>query len=536
MFMRATFVLYWLLMALSVQGATPEVGKDTLRKLVKLPTITFPVNWQFDPERGFTVGSGESDVLAQITALRKEMQKDASDAELYLSIAQLYSSINESAKAKFNCNRAADLYRKQLETQVDDGVLLANFGEALAGAGKPSEAESILRRAARTAPKEWKCWVALGRFLDAEARRAVYDNPTPAPDENGKVTDASSDKISPSQVALARKWSEEAGDVFDKAVHAAPEEAEVYFRRGLHRCLRNALLNRIRMASGEQAEDVALLNDCFTPESLADLQRASRLSPQDYKTIGGTVLFEIYTVSAEKGQVNWGTFTWNSLPDKSQRSIHEGITRLENLAQSPRTRVAAGALEVLGILQGPILHESRSCAANLQRALAMDPSREQAWETLAANVAQSKHYDELLATCEERVKQTDSARSRILLAKAYEKLKLWDECEQQIRLALKLDPDDFTANLALADLLLKRGQDSTALSDANGWLVRAEYLLNKMTPRQRTQLHMVDLTLARGIYFALTDEVETARRWVKAVIDQDKDNKFAQEILDAMDY
>ena len=133
-------------------------------------------------------------------------------------------------------------------------------------------------------------------------------------------------------------------------------------------------------------------------------------------------------------------------------------------------------------------------------------------------------------------RERDSARSRVLLAKAYEKLGDWSECEQQVRLALKLDADDFTANLGLADLLLKHSQDESSLSDANGWLARAEYLLNKMSARQRTQLHMVDLTLARGIYYALTDEVETARRWVRAVIEQDKDNKFAQEILDAMGY
>src|SRR5580698_4650374 len=123
MFMRANFLVCWLLMALSVRGATPEVGKDTLRKLVKLPTITFPANWQFDPERGFTLGSGEPDVLAQISALRKEMQRDNSDAERYMSIAELYSSINESTKAKHTCDRAVDLYRKQADLQPDDGIL-----------------------------------------------------------------------------------------------------------------------------------------------------------------------------------------------------------------------------------------------------------------------------------------------------------------------------------------------------------------------------------------------------------------------------
>ena len=37
-------------------------------------------------------------------------------------------------------------------------------------------------------------------------------------------------------------------------------------------------------------------------------------------------------------------------------------------------------------------------------------------------------------------------------------------------------------------------------------------------------------------YFALTDELETARQWVQTVIERDRDNKFAREILSAMDY
>ncbi len=537
--MRAIFLLFCWLLALAAQGATPEVGKDRLRMLIKLPTVSFPSNWQFDPERGFIVDSGGADVLAQIATLRQEIQKDGADPERYLNIADLYSSINESVKAAHNYERAVELFRKQADTQSEDGVALAKFGRALAGAGRTAEAESVLRRATRIAPKEWECWVALGRVLDAEARRALYDvpAPAPAPDQGDKPADvAVPDKPSADQVAQAKKWMDEAGEVFNKAATIGPDEAEVCFRRGMHRCLRNALFNRIRVASGEQADEVAPLDGCFTVESLADLQHASRLRPKDYRRITATVLFEIYTVSAQKGQVDWTAFSWNSLPDKSQRSIRDAVTRLENLGESPHRKVAAGALEALGILQGPILREPLSCVATLRHALVLDPSRDQAWETLTATLAQSKHYDDLLAACEERVKQKDSARSRVLLAKAYEKLKQWDECEQQIRQALKLDADDFTANLALADLLLKHSQDATTLSDANGWLARAEYLLNKMAAQQRTQLHMIDLTLTRGIYFALTDEVETARRWVKAVIDQDKENKFAQEILDAMGY
>lgn len=536
--MRAIFLLFCWLMALAVQGATPEVGKDRLRTLIKLPTISFPSNWQFDPERGFLVGSGEADVTAKINTLRQEIQKDGADAERYLKIADLYSSINETSKASHNCQRAVELFRKQADAESEDGLVLAKFGRALAGAGRAQEAESVLRRAVRIAPKESECWVALGRVLDSEARGVLYaPAPVTATESGDKPTDvAAPDRPNVDQVAQARKWMDEAGGAFNKAATVGPEEAEVYFRRGMHRCLRAALLNRIRTLSGEESDDVAPLDGCFTAETLADLQHASRLSPKDYRMTASAVMFEIYTVSGQKGRVDWGAFSWNSLPDRSQRSIRDAMARLENLGENPHRTVAAGALEELGILEGPILRQPLRCETDLRRALLLDPSRDLAWETLTATLAQSQHYEDLLTACQARVKQRDSARNRVLLAKAYEKLKQWDNCEAEIREALKLDGDDFTANLALADLLLKHGQDESTLSDANGWIARAEYILNKMSAQQRTQLHMVDLTLTRGIYFALTDEVETARRWVKAVIDQDKDNKFAQEILDAIGY
>ena len=68
-----------------------------------------------------------------------------------------------------------------------------------------TEAESVLRRAAGLAPREWKCWVALGRFLDAQARHTIYDIPATAPAEADTATDAAAGRLSPAQVAFAKK-------------------------------------------------------------------------------------------------------------------------------------------------------------------------------------------------------------------------------------------------------------------------------------------------------------------------------------------
>lgn len=536
--MRLTFVWFCLLLALGVQAATPELGKDKLRRLVKLPGLTFQAEWAFDPETGFTLGSNDQDKSSQIKTLRKELLADPTDADGYLRLGALYADVNDYPNASSARSKAVQLFRNRVDLQPEDALLLAKFGQALQAAGKKQEAESVLRRAILAGPKEWKCWLALGRFLDAESRRIISEHAKPgsAVKMKGRSSSDSADSAA-DRVALAQKRLAEAGDCFDQAVTNAPAEAEVYLRRGLHRTLQSSLLNDIREASGEHKPDIEVLSDYFSTETLADLQQASRLSTKDYRLIGNVALFEIYSVNARNGKRSLGAgFDWTTLPDASQRSIRRDMTQLEDLAADPDPKLAAGALEVLSILQGPVLHETSSRVANLRRALALDPSREQVWEMLAGTLARAERYEELLSVCETHLKQKDSARSHILLAKAYERLKQWDNAEEQVAAALRQAPNDFTANLSLAALLVKRSDDPSVLGEANGWLSRCDQILAGMPTAQRPRQLVIDFTLTRGIYYALADDIEAARRWVKTVIDSDRENELAKDILAAMAY
>lgn len=512
------FLCGWLL-ALTAFGATPEVGKDALRKLVRMPSITFESAWTFDAEHGFTLGSHEHDTLAEISRLRLQLRHDPSDAELQLRIGDLYSRINDHVSARKACGRAAEYFRQRVEAQPDDALLLAGFGRALQGAGKSDEAESVLRKAVAIAPKEWHCHVALGRFLDADARRNL-----------------SSEHLSSSRVALARRQLDEAGKSFEEGVKLAPKEGEVYFRRGMHRSISAMLLNEIRIADGEPRQEVLAANGQFSQAALDDLKQASRLRPNDFALMGNVALFEIYTINSREGRMNWADFSLNSLPEQTQRSIRGLEARLESLGQDPDPRTASGALEVLGILQGPVLREPGNCIATLRRAVAIDPSCEQAWDILAANLARSRRFDELVAICEDRVRRQESARSHLMLAKAFEKTRQWEASENEILETLRLEPNNFTANLAEAALILRRNPDDNGLTDANNWLSRSERLLGDVPLGQRNQLSIIELTLTRSIYFALTDQLDEARQWANAVIRQDKNNPVAQEILTAMDY
>jgi tetratricopeptide (TPR) repeat protein len=533
--MRVTLVLFWLLLALDLQAATPEVGKEKLRRLVKLPSISFQPEWTFDPETGFKLGS--KDNSAQIKTLRRELRDDPNNADSWLRLGKLYVDAGDAGNAFSARSKAAQLYRERVEGRPEDALLLSSFGEALAAIGNRKEAESVLRRAARSGSNEWKCWIALGRFLDAESRRALSENAGTAAEVDTLNRDASAAGLAVEGVTLARRRLAEAGDCFERAVTNAPSEAEPYLRRGLHRTLRSYLLNNIREASGERQTETEILSDYFSPESLADLQQASRLSPKDYRLIGTVVLFEVYGVNARTGRKDGSQgFDWATLPDACQRSLRASITRLEDLTQDPDAKVAGGASEVLGILQGPLLHETNSRLDNLRRALALDPSREPVWEMMAGTLARAERYDDLLSLCEARLKQKDSARSHMLLAKAHERLHQWDDAEDQVAEAVKQAPNDLTANLALAALLLKRSQDPDVLGEANGWLARCEQLIAALPAQQKSRQLIIDFTLTRSIYLALTDDLESARRWARTVIDSDKENEMAREILAAMEY
>src|SRR5579883_1922263 len=222
MFMRRScfvILLGWLLaLALTAPAATPELGKDALRKLVKLPSISFDPAWKFDPLRGFTFSAGEHDAATAIGDLEKQLKHDASDAEAELRIGDLRAKLGDTAGATKNWARAAELFRQRVEMQPDDPALLVGFGRALQGAGKMEKAESILRKAVQLAPKDWKCRVALGRFLDADARRNIHGDP-----------DAGIEPFSPSRVPLTRRELAEAGACYDQAAELAPNEGEIYF-------------------------------------------------------------------------------------------------------------------------------------------------------------------------------------------------------------------------------------------------------------------------------------------------------------------
>lgn len=529
--MRTKIVALVLVATIASRVAAQQVDKEKLRKLAKLPTVENQWGFGFTLTGGFTTFWESPDVSAEITALRKSTKNNVTDAERYYRLGELYNQMDDDVRAQSAFAKSVELYRKLLKSQPSKGELLAQFGKTLSAAEKKDEAETVLRKAVKVAPQEWRCWVALGKFLQEKSEAALWGFKSTKEKPNFEKVYAHLLQMqrSPESTTPAQALLDEARNCFDKAVAIAPNNPQTYTERGKFRIGHGFVQMFIHALHDEQDDARKAM---FPPEALPDFQRAAELNPNDHRAITIAAVYELTSVAFHNGHGvdNYADVEmWNSLPEATRQSMREAMSKLETFSQSKNKRVAAEASEMLGLLQF-VAQETARSETSLRRALALDPSREQSWEMLISIMVTEQRYQNLVSVCTERLKYKNSARNRMFLAKAYDKLNQSDKSEEQVQIALKLEPNDFTANLALAALLIRRSSDASTLLQAGERLAKAGQVLKESPPHKQ----WVDYALTRGVYLALNGDVEAAEKQLEQVLEHDEDNEDAKEALKAI--
>jgi tetratricopeptide (TPR) repeat protein len=524
-----------------------------------LPELSVQFGVGFSGTQGLVLGWERRDLRAEITALQNAMKGATrstchtgtpavpGDAERYYRLGQLYremanesgaqamladqkSGREEGARVVFGGGRVRDfprsqeafaqsvaLYRFRAKSQPRNGRLLAQFGEALSAAKKEMEAERVLRQAVKVAPREWRAWVALGRFL-ADRSFAALQSGEFAPMETvsvGSVLDQWErylrKKPSPAQIDRSQRLVKEAGRCFDRAVTVAPREPQPYTERATFRISQAGLQVGLRVLHGEPADPTAATAAAvLSPGALADLQAAARWSPNDIRAIGVAIFFELLAAAIQSGQEMAPDIEelWDTLPDKTKASVREAKARLEKLGRNGERRTAVGAATLLGMLQ-LIMQDSAGAEASLRRAITLDPSRAPAWDLLAVLMTRAERREEdLFAFCTEVLRRRDGVPGRLTLARAYEESDQLREAAEQVQAALRLKPDDFTANVALALLLMKRNEDPAAVAQAGKLLDEAGRALGSASPPDERARY----ALAWGIYYGRIGDLPKARQ------------------------
>ena len=116
--------------------------------------------------------------------------------------------------------------------------------------------------------------------------------------------------------------------------------------------------------------------------------------------------------------------------------------------------------------------------------------------------------------------------TRLILAKAYEHLGKLEKAQSELETALKLDPGDVLANLALATVLMKRDDEGAYLARA-GKLIAA--VSQRVTPEEQ-----VNYDIAFSYHAALTGDAATAEKLLRRVLALDEKNERAANALKAL--
>jgi tetratricopeptide (TPR) repeat protein len=193
-------------------------------------------------------------------------------------------------------------------------------------------------------------------------------------------------------------------------------------------------------------------------------------------------------------------------------------------------------MEMLAFCQGPLLGDISGCLESLRKTIQLDPTRQGSWHMLIAGLAGQGKFAEAAPICEQNIAQKDTPLNRVMYAKILFKLHRLSQADEQLRAALRLDPTDFTANVATVAVVVKRWTNLTELIQAEQPLGRAEQAVqNKLdVDREGARQAMIDFCLTKAIYCGLTERTEMAREYAKHVFTLDSENQDAKDVLAAL--
>lgn len=337
------------------------------------------------------------------------------------------------------------------------------------------------------------------------------------------------------RIAAAQQYRREADAYFDRAVHLAPEEAEVYRRRGGSHYCYGFLDSCLRSYKGEKVDSAEFYLGREVEKALPDLRRAVELDRQEYKGIGFVALMETMVDIRDRYLRNPSAKPPEKLMDAvsqpTRKHLLEDMARLEKGVQNPNKNKASEAAEVLGFLQLLLFADYSAAEKSARRSIELGPDREAAWDLLEQSLVAAKDARKWVNVCRERLEHKDSPRNRLMMAKAYEYPDQLDKAEEVVRAGLQREPDDFMLRLALVDLLIMHGDKKS--------LREARKLLYKMHEDKLSddggENRWTNYAFTCGIYCGLLGDREKALKWLKVVQKRQPQYSGLEDALKALE-
>ncbi len=537
MFSRSRFgVLLALLCALLWGGDVARADIEKVRRAVPFPQMEA----RFEFEIGNFAIARLTDDEARLRIAAIEAAPDASPAEL-LEMARLSTQLKDYPRAKSADERALTILRPLSEQQPPDGAVLVQLGRAYRGLGQLDEAEAISRRATQIAPQLATAWSTLAEMQMARAEKLMVPTKDGYQISAGATTSFTGlseallgGRPTPETMAQVQTLLTESLKNGQQAVQVAPLDPDVYLKRwGLYSnaAFLNTLLNLLRardtltlkaaLGPATQLRGIAL----YSPPAIADLQTIARLRPDNATINGAAALYSIVSFAQLNGRELPLPGSLEALPATVADPVRQIIERLETLSNGD-AKTAAPALEALGVVFYMV--SDTAAVETLRRAIALDPTRPQASEILIGLLASDQRYAEVETVARAQLKIEDTVRAHLVLAKALDAQERPQEVPAQISAALALAPDDLTANLARAALLLRAND----LAPASEQLTKVAQLMQAQPAPPAIQQR--NYALLQAVLLALQGQTAAAQTALQAILTAQPKSESAQKLLDAL--
>ncbi len=531
------------LTAQTALGDSPPRGKERLRELAVFPSITLQSGYEYKSGwNGVWLGN-EVSLPADLKEIREQLKEKPNDIDLKLQLRFLLEHNHQTNEARA-CNLEAEQQcRKRLETRPNDGWEMVQLSEALENLDKVSEAESFLRKSVVVSSNDWCCWAHLGIHLAGRAAKLLF----PSADRNGNaqsnldIEALTNFQAPPEAMKQSEELQSEAERCMDKAQALGKNESLFWEKRAEYSSIvawGNVIQKRRREESVVfvGAHYLAALSKSY----LDDLRKASSLRPDDAKLIFLTGYMEWMAAIAESRAsgktVVDGTYT---LTDAARKSIREAASRLESLyPKLGKTREAA-ALEFHAFLSAVSNEDAENgVIADVRRAVALDPTREQSWDMLIGLSSKSASPDEIEKLCESRLKTNTSARNHLIFAKLLTKEKKWARAKEQTEAALKLEPENLIGKIMLVALAIRQEPGEKLTEAVHPQFEAVHKLLSQMPEGDDRNARMCEAMSNLAISLVLADEPDgkaQASTLLENILSNVPDYQPAKDIRSALE-
>jgi tetratricopeptide (TPR) repeat protein len=519
----------------SANADTQPRGDERLRELVVFPEMNLTFSLGISCQNYEWVINQNGDLPTEIAEQREKLKRQPDDVKQLMHLAYLLDSNGETNESQSCYQKAGQLCRNKVAANPQDGLSLMALGVTLDALGKEDEAEHDVRKATLVSPNEWRCWTGLGNFLEGNSFDSMFSKDLRNVVGPGQVPSQAVLDYRPALETLKKSEAmrDEASRCFDRAMALAPKEPEVLFQCAGYMSMSNLQNCYIRhYRDNEKISANEWLLSFFSKETVFNLKKAAESKPKDYQYISLAAYFEYFVPVVQSHLDNNAT---DVLPDKTKQSIHSAMTQLENLAEDADKKIAAGALENLGFLN-MVFGNKSAAAANFRRAVALDPTREQSWDLLLATTGTDSQEDAVVV-CEARLKQKDSTRNRLLLARALEHQKKWDKTSEQAEAALLMDSNNIVAHLELLALAIKQSTDTNLMAKAYEQFALTEAAYEKLPGNNNKHTSWREFTLNGAILYGLENTPEyqkAANAWVYEVLKENPNDQQAKDISKAL--